>query len=74
MFRFPGDDHLYWVSVHGPNSGELDLTHAIDRDHLAQARRTKEPGWEEARAQVLLMPGPVREAVLAWALRPGRPG
>jgi hypothetical protein len=65
------DDYLYWVSVHGPNSGELDLTKAIDRDHLAQAKRTKEPGWVEAEPQVLMLPDPIRQAVLEWALRPG---
>lgn len=70
VFRFPGDDNLYWVSVHGQGGeGELDLSRAIDRDHLAQAKRTKEPGWVEAEPQVLLMPAPVRDAVLAWALR-----
>jgi hypothetical protein len=42
----------------------------IDRDHLEQARRTEEPGWVEAEPQVLMLPGPVREAVLARTLRP----
>jgi hypothetical protein len=70
VFRFPGDEHLYWVSVHGPFDGELDLDRAIDRDHLEQAKRTKEPGWTEAEPQLVLMPEPVRDAVLAWALRP----
>jgi hypothetical protein len=41
-----------------------------DRDHLAQAKRTKEPGWVEAEPQVLMLPDPVRQAVLDWALRP----
>jgi hypothetical protein len=68
-----GEDYLYWVSVHGPNNGELDLTQAIDRDHLAQAKRTKEPGWVEAEPQVLMLPDPVRKAVLDWALRPADP-
>ncbi|MDT4958725.1 MAG: hypothetical protein QOF87_4170 [Pseudonocardiales bacterium] len=68
-----GEDYLYWVSVHGPNNGELDLTQAIDRDHLAQAKRTKEPGWVEAEPQVLMLPDPVRNAVLDWALRPADP-
>jgi hypothetical protein len=68
------DDYLYWVSVHGPNSGELDTSNALDRDHLAQAKRTKEPGWVEAEPQVLLLPDPVRRAVLDWALRPSALG
>jgi hypothetical protein len=65
-----GEDYLYWVSVHGPNTGELDLTQAIDRDHFEQAKRTKHPGWVEAEPQVLMLPDPVRQAILAWALRP----
>jgi hypothetical protein len=69
-----GEDYLYWVSVHGPNSGELDLTQAIDRDHLAAAKRTKHPGWVEAEPQVLMLPDPVRKAVMDWALRPGETG
>jgi len=52
------------------DDGELDLDRAFDRDHLEQAKRTKEPGWTEARPQLLLMPEPVRDAVLAWAVRP----
>jgi hypothetical protein len=68
------DDYLYWVSVHGPNSGELDMSSGLDRDHLAQAKRTKEPGWVEAEPQVLLLPDPVRRAVLDWALRPSALG
>jgi hypothetical protein len=71
--REGADDYLYWVSVHGPNNGELDLTQAIDRDHLAQAKRTKEPGWVEAEPQVLMLPEPVRQAVLGWAIRPADP-
>jgi hypothetical protein len=64
------EDYLYWVSVHGADGGGLDLSNPIDRDHLAQAKRTKEPGWVEAEPQVLLLPEPVRRAVLDWALRP----
>jgi hypothetical protein len=63
------DDYLYWMSVHGADGGGLDLDNAIDRDHLAQAKRTKEPGWVEAEPQVLMLPEPVRQAVLDWALR-----
>lgn len=73
VFRFTedGEDYLYWVSVHGPGGAtDLDLGTAIDRDHLEQAKRTKHPGWDEAEPQVLMLPAPVREAVLAWAMRP----
>lgn len=66
-----GQDHLYWVAIRGEHGASLDTSeHQIDRDHEAQARRTKQPGWVEAEPQVLMLPDPVREAVLAWALRP----
>jgi len=65
------EDYLFWVSVHGADGIGFDPGSAIDRDHLEQARRTKEPGWTEAEPQLLLLPGPVRDAVLSWAL-PGR--
>jgi Family of unknown function (DUF6176) len=68
--REDGNDYLYWMSVHGADGGGLDLANAIDRDHLEQGMRTKEPGWVEAEPQVLLLPEPVRKAVLDWALRP----
>jgi hypothetical protein len=75
VFRLKEDsgDYLYWVSVHGPSNGELDLDQAIDRDHLEQSKRTKGPGWVEAEPQVLMLPDPIRKAVLDWALRPGTP-
>jgi hypothetical protein len=62
-------EHLYWVAIKGAAGGGLDLSNPIDRDHDAQARRTKQPGWVEAEPEVLLLPDPVRRAVLAWALR-----
>lgn len=65
-----GTDHLYWVTVQGADGAGLDLSVPIDRDHDAQARRTKHPGWTEATPQVLMLPDPVRRAVLDWALRP----
>ena len=65
-----GEDHLFWVAIKGAGGAPLETSeHPIDRDHEAQARRTKEPGWVEAEPQVLLLPEPVRQAVLAWALR-----
>jgi hypothetical protein len=36
-------------------------------------RRVKEPGWVEAEPQVLLLPEPIRIAVLEWAIRPDGP-
>jgi hypothetical protein len=65
-----GKDYLFWVAVRGKDGAGLDLSNPIDRDHDAQARRTKEPGWVEAEPQVLMLPDPVRDAVLSWALRP----
>ncbi|HEV7655260.1 MAG TPA: DUF6176 family protein [Mycobacteriales bacterium] len=69
--REDGRDHLYWVAIKGAGGAGPDLADPIDRDHDAQARRTKEPGWVEAEPQLLLLPDPVRRAVLAWALRDG---
>lgn len=65
-----GEEFLYWVSVFGPAGKGLDESLAIDRDHIEMGRRVKEPGWVEATPQFLLMPEPVRRAVLDWALRP----
>jgi hypothetical protein len=64
------DEYLYWVSLYGEHGSGLTTEAAIDRDHDAQARRTKEPGWMEAEPQVVLMPDAVREAVVGWAGRP----
>jgi hypothetical protein len=70
-----GQDFLYWVTIRGEGGASLESSeHQIDLDHQAQARRTKEPGWVEAEPQVLMLPDPVREAVLAWALRPDATG
>jgi hypothetical protein len=71
--REDGEDHLFWVAIRGEGGEPLATSeHQIDKDHEAQARRTKEPGWVEAEPQVLMLPAPVREAVLAWALRGDR--
>ena len=67
--REDGRDFLYWVAIKGEGGAGLDLADPIDADHEAQARRTKEPGWVEAEPQLLLLPDPVRRAVLGWALR-----
>jgi hypothetical protein len=67
------EEYLYWLSVHGADGAEMTMERAIDRDHVAQGRRAKEPGWVEAEPQVLLLPDPVRQAVLGWALRPPTP-
>jgi hypothetical protein len=64
-----GQDYLYWLQVRGAGGAGLDMSVPLDRDHEAPARRTKEPGWVEAEPQVLMLPDPVRKAVLEWALR-----
>jgi hypothetical protein len=65
-----GEDYLFWMSVRGADGAGLDPGNALDRDHMEQAKRTIEPGnWTEAEPQVLLLPDPVRQAVLSWALR-----
>ena len=66
-----GEQYLYWVSIFGSHGSGLDESIPIDRDHDSFARRVKEPGWVEAQPQFLLLPDPVRDAVLGWALRPG---
>ena len=64
------EDYLFWVSVRGAQGEGLDTSvAAIDRDHEDQGKRTVIPGWTEAEPQVLMLPGPIREAVLAWAIR-----
>jgi hypothetical protein len=64
-----GEDFLYWMMVRGKNAPSgLDPDNALDRDHEAQGRRTIAPGWTEAEPQVLMLPEPVRQAVLKWAL------
>ncbi|WP_051450940.1 DUF6176 family protein [Actinospica robiniae] len=67
--REDGAEYLYWVTVKGQDGAGLDTDRPIDRDHVEAALRVKEPGWVEAQPQVLMLPDPVREAVLAWALR-----
>lgn len=71
VFRLRENDeeHLFWVTVRGEDGAGLDHRLPIDRDHIEQAKRTKEPGWVEAEPQVLMLPKPVRTAVLSWALR-----
>ena len=62
-----GVEWIYWVTVQGDGGAPLDERNAIDRDHVAMAKRCKPPGWIEATPQLLLLPDPVRRAVLAAA-------
>jgi hypothetical protein len=67
--REDGEDHLFWMTIRGEGGASLETSeHQIDKDHEAQARRTKEPGWVEAEPQVLMLPDPVRRAILEWAI------
>ena len=62
-------DWLVWVMIQGEQGEAIDDSpFEIDRDHLHFAERVKTPNLPEADPQVLLMPGPVRDAVLRWAL------
>ncbi len=64
-----GEEYLFWVSVYGPGSQGLDPDNALDQAHVKQSERTIAPGqWTEAEPQLLLLPDPVRSAVLSWAL------
>lgn len=65
-----GQEYIYWVSIYGKDGSGLVLDNPLDRDHQEQAKRTKEPGWVEAEPQLLLLPEPVKQAILSWALRP----
>ena len=62
-------DWLVWVMVQGDQGESIDDSpFEIDRDHRAFAERVKLPNRPEAEPQALLMPAPVRAAVLRWAL------
>jgi hypothetical protein len=72
VFRERDDegDWLVWVMIHGEGGASIqDSPFDIDRDHAAFAERVKLPSGPEAEPQVLLLPDPVREAVLRWAIR-----
>jgi hypothetical protein len=66
---FREGEWLVWVMVQGEGgAGSDDSPFDIDRDHRALAERVKEPSRPEASPELLLMPEPVRAAVLGWAL------
>jgi hypothetical protein len=62
---------LYWLEIRGPDGAGLDPQWPIDRDHLEFAQRAKVPGHDTARTELVLMPSPVRDAVLRWAAGDG---
>jgi hypothetical protein len=65
-------DWLIWIMVHG-DAGEPVETSPFDLDHahIAFEDRVLLADQPEAEPELLLMPAPVRRAVLAWALQPG---
>ncbi|WP_155377481.1 DUF6176 family protein [Cellulomonas sp. JZ18] len=63
-----GTEHLWWFTLQGEDGAGPDASpHPVDRDHVAHARRTTEPGRLVAEPQVVLLPAPVARAVRAWA-------
>jgi hypothetical protein len=72
VFRERDDDGdwLVWVMLQGEGGATIeDSPFDIDREHAAFAERVKLPNEPEAEPQLVLLAGPVREAVLAWAMR-----
>ena len=68
IFRIHGDDGdwLYWFQLHGGRAGTITGDHAIDRDHVAFSQECKVPGHVTSEPLVLLLPTPLREAVVRW--------
>lgn len=65
-----GTDYLWWFTLRGSDGATVEGSpFAIDADHEAQARRTKEPGWLEVEPQVVFLPAPVRTVIQDWAAR-----
>ncbi|ASU81796.1 hypothetical protein CDO52_02430 [Nocardiopsis gilva YIM 90087] len=70
VFSFTDEngDWIFWLEISGEGGGGLDADRPIDRDHAAYARRAKIPGHERAEPRLLLLPEPVREAIMSWAV------
>ena len=72
VFRLSDDsgDYLYWVTVRGEGGASVETSeHQLDEDHLAFDKRVREPGWTTGKVELLLLPDPVRDAVLAWSVK-----
>jgi hypothetical protein len=66
---FREGDALVWVMVQGEGGAAIDDSpFEIDREHAAFADRCLLPREPEAEPLLLLLPAPVRDAVVAWAL------
>lgn len=57
-----GTEWIYHFSLYGEDSAGLDLSNPVDQEHLAYAKRCKEPGWDELRPVLMLAFRPVLEA------------
>jgi hypothetical protein len=61
-----GTEWIYHLQLSGVDGAGLDLGNPVDAEHRAYAARCKEPGWEELRPVLLLVPRPLRSAMEAW--------
>lgn len=57
-------EHLYWIVVRGDGEHATTSSAPVDIDHLEFDQQCREPGWETAEPQLLLLPDAVRAAVL----------
>lgn len=61
-----GTSWIYWVGLTGDDGAPMDVDSQLDADHLAYARRVKEPGWERLRPMFMLTPDHIRAALARW--------
>jgi hypothetical protein len=65
---FRDGDSLVWVMIQGEGGASTEGSpFEIDADHADFAERCVVRGGPEAEPQLLLLPAPVRAAVLRWA-------
>jgi hypothetical protein len=55
---------MYHLQLGSEQSPGLVTDNALDRDHEAYARATKEAGWEELQPKFMLCPERVRQAII----------
>ena len=58
------DEYLYWVIVRGDGESVETSQHQLDIDHRAYDALCRQPGWQTATSELLLLPDRVRGAVL----------
>lgn len=58
------DEYLYWVIVRGDGESVETSQHQLDIDHRAYDARCRQPGWQTATPELLLLPDQVKAAVL----------